>query len=87
MARIWYISFVFIFQPTGYSVAVSAQARKWEQEKKNTFLKFFGFSIWDNQTYYALDVAPLHTMLFTTHWYIKSQNISKMAIAFNLEPR
>ena len=29
----------------------------------------------------------VHTELFTTQWYIKSQKISKTAISFNPEPR
>ena len=35
--------FAFIFHPPGYSVA--AKARKLVHEKKNTYLKKFGFNI------------------------------------------
>ena len=48
--------------------------------------------LWSFQPEYILGVSTnfeitVHTELFTTQWYIKSQKISKTVISFNPEPR
>ena len=55
-------------------------------EFKVNFVKFWDFFYCQNEKIFGQKV-PLHTELFTTQCYIKSQKISKTAISFNPEPR